>query len=321
MGDPTSPRLPRELERAIFELAAETHPSTVVVLLRVAHRVQEWTEPFLYRTIRVLTSPSFDAFQHVLRTKPPNFLAASVRHVLFEAREGCTEDICLEIISKCPGITHLGTTINFTGPKALEALQTLPNLTHLAAGLFDLFPPAGNAFVGTVDPAHPAFAHITHLIPLDDLHHQVTGRLICIVLSRMPSLTHIRLDQEGLAPADVEHLLSDCIRLEILLLTAETSSSITGGGYPTAEPRLVWGIRGEDRDRYSSFWNEWERAANGLEDAWALAEAIVEERSRIQTGTACNNYNEWLWFGSECVIKRIPFESGLGTSVDLGVLG
>ncbi|KAJ7055437.1 hypothetical protein C8F01DRAFT_1373610 [Mycena amicta] len=314
MDNPPSLRLPRELEREIFELAAENHPSTVVVLLRVAHRVQEWTEPFLYRTIRVLTSQSFDAFQHILRTKLPSFLAASVRHVLFEAREGCTDEICLEIISKCLGITHLGTTINFTGPKALEALQTLPNLTHLAAGLVDLFPPEGNAVVGTVDPAHPAFARITHLIPLDDLHRKVTGRHMCIVLSRMPSLTHIRLDQEGLAPADVEHLLSDCIWLELLLLTAETSSSITRGGYPTAEPRLVWGIRGEDRDRYSSFWDEWERAANGLDDAWALAEAVVEERS--QTGTACNNYNEWLWFGSECVIKRIPFESGPGTSSD-----
>ncbi|KAJ7059712.1 hypothetical protein C8F01DRAFT_217943 [Mycena amicta] len=127
------PRLPRELEREIFELAAEIHPSTVAVLLRVAHRVQEWTEPFLYRTIRVRTSQSFETFQHVLRTKPPNFLAASVRHVLFEAREGCTDEICLEIISKCPGITHIGTTINFVGPKALAAFQTLPNLTHLAA--------------------------------------------------------------------------------------------------------------------------------------------------------------------------------------------
>ncbi|KAJ7059732.1 hypothetical protein C8F01DRAFT_1145482, partial [Mycena amicta] len=70
------PRLPRELEREIFELAAEIHPSTVAVLLRVAHRVQEWTEPFLYRTIRVRTSQSFEAFQRILRTKSPRFLAA-----------------------------------------------------------------------------------------------------------------------------------------------------------------------------------------------------------------------------------------------------
>ncbi|KAJ7059736.1 hypothetical protein C8F01DRAFT_1370601 [Mycena amicta] len=296
------PRLPRELEREIFELAAQSPPSTVAVLLRVAHRVQEWTEPFLYRTIRVRTSQSFEAFQHVLRTKPPNFLAASVRHVLFEAREGCTDEICLEIISKCPGITHIGTTVNFTGPKALDAFQTLPNLTHLTASLCDLFSPEGNSIVGKVNPAHPVFARVTHLIPLDEIHHRDgAGREICVALSRMPSLTHLRLDQDGLAPADVEHLLCDCLRLEVLLLVTDTKYSITSEGYPTAESRLVWGLSG-DRYSYESFWNEWERTVNGLVDPWALAEALVKERSQSQA--TCNNRNEWLWFGSDGIIER-----------------
>ncbi|KAJ7055442.1 hypothetical protein C8F01DRAFT_1088047 [Mycena amicta] len=119
----------------------------------------------------------------------------------------------------------------------------------------------------------------------------------------MPSLTHLWLGPQGLDPAEVEHLLSDCLRLEILLLTTDTKSYITSGGYPTAEPRLVWGLR-EDRYCYESFWNEWERTVNGLVDPWALAEALVKERSRSQA--TCNNRNESLWFGLDGVITRDP---------------
>ncbi|KAJ7059735.1 hypothetical protein C8F01DRAFT_1370600 [Mycena amicta] len=264
-------------------------------------RLEAWTEPFLYRTIRVRTSNSFDVFQRILRTKPPNFLAASVRHVLFEASEGCTDDICLEVISKCPGITHIGTTINFTGPKALDAFQTLPNLTHLAAGLCELVARDSQGYsieVDKIDPG-PAFAHLTHLILSDDLQRQAARRKICDALPRVPRLTHLRLEHLGLSPADIEQLLSGCIRLEILLLTAETKSLMTRAAYFTHEPRLVWGVSGDD---YDAFWSEWERAVNGLVDPWALAEAIVKERR--QRYTACNNLNEWLWLSSECVIER-----------------
>ncbi|KAJ7615540.1 hypothetical protein FB45DRAFT_935937 [Roridomyces roridus] len=45
--------LPTELECLIFETTAIRHPGSIPRLLRVAKRVLEWTEPFLYRTIEL----------------------------------------------------------------------------------------------------------------------------------------------------------------------------------------------------------------------------------------------------------------------------
>ncbi|KAJ7059707.1 hypothetical protein C8F01DRAFT_217913 [Mycena amicta] len=269
-------RLPPELERDIFELAAENHRETLVTVLRVAHRVLDWIEPLLYRTVRVRSSPAFDAFQRVLLTKPPTFLAASVRHVHFEACEECTYEICLEIISKCPGIRRIGTTKSFTGPRALEALGTLKNVNHLAVNLCGLFATEENLF------AHPAFARVTHLCLHDNMHRYVIRARNCAILPSLPRLTHLRLKSPGLSPADIEHLLTSCALLEIFILTTSTrrTSSVTGTpGYAvvSADPRLVWGQVSGD---YNVFWDDWGRGANGLVDMWALAEEVVSKRKQ-----------------------------------------
>ncbi|KAJ7059740.1 hypothetical protein C8F01DRAFT_1254651 [Mycena amicta] len=269
------PHLPLELEREIFELAAGNHPEMVVQLIRVAHRVLEWTEPFLYRTVRVQNSPAFTSFQRVLLTKPPAFLAASVRHVLFEALRECTPAICIEILSKCPGIINVGTSTRFTGPKALSWLGTLPNLRYLAVSIAELFG-AKTSMYGKVIPTEPVFAHVTHLSLHDNMEH--THHLVCPALPGMPRLTHIRLLLRGLPVDAVRDILSGCARLQLLLLTHyEATYDLRHLGYPTNDPRLVFA---QASDVYVHFWSDWERGTLGLFDVWALAEETVQKRKR-----------------------------------------
>ncbi|KAJ7055440.1 hypothetical protein C8F01DRAFT_1159158 [Mycena amicta] len=279
------PRLPRELERAIFELAAETHPSTVVVLLRVAHRVQEWTEPFLYRIVRVKNSKHFEAFLRALRTKPASFLAASVRHVLFEAVFACTVEICVEIISKCRGITTIGTTNSFTGLDALAALNTLPNLRHLTVSLRELFAEEDSEDWDKVriNPSEPAFAHITHLVLHDSM--DVDSLVVIPALPALPRLTHLRLTLwDGLTHDNVRYILSSCPHLKVLLLTSNGRSppfdDVQLQGYPLEDPRLVWALAS---NAYNDFWSDWERGVLGLVDLWTLADGLVDRRTKSPT--------------------------------------
>ncbi|KAJ7059721.1 hypothetical protein C8F01DRAFT_1295779 [Mycena amicta] len=284
------PHLPPELEREIFELAAATYPGTVPLLMQVAQRVLEWTEPFLYRIVRVKSSKDFESFLRVLRTKPASFLAASVRHVLFEAVDECTIEICIEIISKCPGITDIGATHSFTCQDALAGLNTLPNLHRLAVSLRELFLHETSKHWDEVriNPSEPAFAHVTHLSLHDSMDSYAS--VITPAFPGMPRLTHLRLLLSGLAPSHVRNILSTCPRLKVLLLAESGNSPFDGREYPLEDPRLVWA---RASNSYVHFWSDWERGALGLVDLWTHAEDLVDKRRKNPTDKDRNEI-EWI---------------------------
>ncbi|KAJ7886495.1 hypothetical protein B0H13DRAFT_2342828 [Mycena leptocephala] len=58
------PALPLDLERLIFEFAAEQYPSSIPTLLRVCQRVYAWLKPSLYRLLNLDHSPLVQAIQH-----------------------------------------------------------------------------------------------------------------------------------------------------------------------------------------------------------------------------------------------------------------
>nr|GAT57085.1 predicted protein [Mycena chlorophos] len=288
MADP-SPRLPPELEQEIFELASTAHPETVPTLIRVARRVQEWTEPFLYRTLRVRDSTRLSAFIAALHTKPASFLARGLRHVLFESVPECTNELCLEIIAKCPHITSVGTTNTFCGPAAFDGLASLRHLRRMAVSLCEIMPwdDTADDFEWErlcVDPARasPALARITHLSlhdNMDQTHHLVLDALPC-----MPCLTHLRLKLRGL-PADTARsmLSSRRPRLEVLLLTMGYRSDASIKTFPVDDIRLVCGLA---HDSYDEFWDEWTKSSLGEDDMWTVAEELVDRRRQSQLALA-----------------------------------
>ncbi|KAJ7059710.1 hypothetical protein C8F01DRAFT_217957 [Mycena amicta] len=280
----SDPLLPPELENEIFELVALSYPTMIPTLMRVAQRVLHWTEPYLYRTVRVQTSHILQPFLDILRTKSPSFLAGSVRHVLLESGSECDYDLGLEILTKCTGITSIGTTFRFRGPEVLAALGFLPNLRRMTVDVGELFTGHGvfesprqvSRVRLEIDPAHPVFAHVTHLSLHDNLDDARTRERVCAALPGMPSLTHLRLKfrPPELSNATLRHILTACPQLELLLLTTD-DTDVSGEGYPIDDPRLVWGRMD---DHYEPFWADWERGANGLLDMWVLAEQMVKKQ-------------------------------------------
>ncbi|KAJ7062749.1 hypothetical protein C8F01DRAFT_103568 [Mycena amicta] len=141
-----------------------------------------------------------------------------------------------------------------------------------------------------IDAAHPVFARVTHLSLHDYLITDETHRRICAALPGMPSLTHLRLKLSYEAAIDgdmLRHILASCLRLEVLLLTSG-DEDVTVEGYPDEDPRLVFGLLGEN---YDHFWDDWERGANGLVDLWTRAEDMVKKRKQ----TKLDNKVEWIY--------------------------
>nr|GAT48989.1 predicted protein [Mycena chlorophos] len=271
------PRLPPELEQQIFETAALLHPGTIPALLVTARRVQEWTEPMLYRVLRFkLGTPQTEAFLHALRTKPPHFPARSVRYIVFEAHMPMLPpEVGLEVLQKCPGIVHFGTTKSFTGRVVLDALRGLPNLRVLTLGLSSLDSDNSELLVSALE-------RVTHLTMLDSYRANIIELLL-----RLPRLTHFAMkhsmDHSGSPvplpdPNLFANILSSCRHLQVLLITSAKSPFLViyPHGAPTTDPRLVFAFRDVG---YVGFWSGWLAIAYGQdEDIWVLAEAIVKAR-------------------------------------------
>ncbi|KAJ6518246.1 hypothetical protein C8R47DRAFT_9392 [Mycena vitilis] len=160
---PARPRLPLELERHIFELAALSRPVSIPTMMRVAWRVKTWIEPLLYRTLLIgadkldgLPICPDEKFNQIVDTKPQ--LLVSVRNQMSRRREPLSDRILLVVgpvsAARFPRIITQATSLRPRRPlqsrielnneiefgcrspaehKARwNLLASLPNLTHLA---------------------------------------------------------------------------------------------------------------------------------------------------------------------------------------------
>lgn len=155
-------RLPGELEKEIFELAAFLHLGCMQALLLVARRVKTYSagflplhlriEPLMYQVVSTLFNGrraeffrlpmrSFDKLMSV----NPALVRNHTRHVCF-VNMPRQEDVVLDFLSRC------GATVNVA---FMPGLETLP-LQRLSVNPHQLLK-------GPVDFSHPLFSRITHL--------------------------------------------------------------------------------------------------------------------------------------------------------------
>ncbi|KAF8193571.1 hypothetical protein K438DRAFT_836284 [Mycena galopus ATCC 62051] len=177
------PTLPPELEREIFELCARSLPVFMPQLLLVAHRVKEWIEPLLYRTMIVGRNKPIagfpllhnDAVLSIGRRKPPGFCRRTVRHLMLLYSPSVDFH---GILALCSGVEDLllQTALDDT---LLPLIDAMP-LRRLSAD-FDMMPPA----------THPMFSRLTHLHLGDD---PVNAGELPEILAALPKLTHLSLD-------------------------------------------------------------------------------------------------------------------------------
>ncbi|KAJ7847815.1 hypothetical protein B0H14DRAFT_2510340 [Mycena olivaceomarginata] len=266
--------LPVELERKIFEIAAQSNSAFIPTLLLVAHRVKTWLEPMLYSV--VVFSDPIDG--HV-RFDPVRFgsaiqsqtISEHVKNLLTPYENFPLLDLDL-ILASCSAVQNLVLFPNQSD--LLPFLSTMP-LRRLSTALTDVFPATG------VDFMHPLFSRLTHLELMDTLTNAVWEEWKGLTL--IPNLTHLAfLIEKSLAI--FQGVLAACPALQVLV-------------------SLHWGFKGisyagiglEPLSQDTRFVcmpapplsADWQIGARGGDDFWVRAEKFVAQRvsGQVDRGT------------------------------------
>ncbi|KAJ7057477.1 hypothetical protein C8F01DRAFT_332948 [Mycena amicta] len=218
----TAPRLPQELEREIFQLAASSNQGCIGNLMRVARRTLTWTEPFLFVSINMYASGADDIQQTFFlegRERPPDFFANAVRHVVVED----WGPIFCAALKLCTKATHVAIAgIPEDNQDEVFAIFSQMPLRRLATHLLDFLHPTGDIHKHAELP----FAeNLTHLDLFDE--DEINLEQLYPFITSLPSLTHLAL---AFPPSwtFIERLLSECSKLQALVVLWEPTSADEG---------------------------------------------------------------------------------------------
>ncbi|KAJ6550003.1 hypothetical protein B0H19DRAFT_1378707 [Mycena capillaripes] len=281
MGPPNPylliPRLPFELERVIFEIAALSRPTTIPKLILVARRVKQWIEPLLYRVIflccplserqmhcRSLGFPIFTdgRLLQIAKEKPVAFLRHAVTHLYIGSF--VQPPVVNSILTTCTHVTNL-----FIQPNPsyhmhpLSALICVRYLTIDAEAVLKYYDPATGVL-------HPLFLNLTHIELFVWTYHPLWNwNALCERLTLMPHLTHVSftLMLRDLVPHST---LRANARLQcIVFLTSEEMDE---------QSPLLGDSRFLCIDAKTEYQLDWLRGAHTGEDYWALADDFITAR-------------------------------------------
>ncbi|KAF7292266.1 hypothetical protein MKEN_01478400 [Mycena kentingensis (nom. inval.)] len=240
----TEPRLPPELEREIFTLALMEAHGLARNLFLVAHRVHEWLEPILYRTVFSNESTK------LRRIAASPILQNALRRVIF-----------FDYSSPSPQLLTTRTTSSRSCAPSL--------LVYAQNGSLSISPPFYPADTyPTMDALadSPTFASLSHF----DVIERIDGdpRLLGFLIA-LPALTHVSYNHD-LDEEPTRALLNDCKNLVVLVRLAELYHELRGleQRLPvTDDPRLV----------VCAFDHWWDAVLDG-ETYWDEAEDFVRKK-------------------------------------------
>ncbi|KAJ7748647.1 hypothetical protein B0H16DRAFT_1552751 [Mycena metata] len=248
MASNSSPTLPPELEREIFEFCAHSWPMKIPDLMRVAHRVNQWFHALLYRTMAL----------SIIRAKPPSFFSTAARHLFISAHLGLRKDVEI-ILAACGGLENLcvlymhSTWIPFIAAMALKHFYG-PCQTLLTRHLSDA-----------------VFLRLTHLEMLDNIEATDTWILHIESLPALAHLAFIDLNDTALCI----RLLETCKSLRVLVLHHRVAA-----GRDRTHPDEV-ALEQDGRVvglATSNYIQDWYLGARWGEDYWHDAEVFVAKR-------------------------------------------
>ncbi|KAF7299938.1 hypothetical protein HMN09_01001500 [Mycena chlorophos] len=278
------PRLPEDLEREIFLLAAldDAQGTSIPSFLRVAKRTRLWLEPVLYRVMLLLDYRDNAKFiAHRLKTKPAQIWHDGPRHLFLALGDESTNvPVMLDLLVKCTELRNITFYPPDDHPRAfLPALDGMNALGKLSTELGALF----DNSIASIDLSRSGFARITHLMLFDDLPSvsAADAEHLAGQLTLLPELTHL-----ALAGGVEQHLLltilaalsderlrvlvnrrTDTRRRSVQMLYEDELSGVTDVRF-VIMPFGLW-VR------------EWEQAARGMKDEfWVEAEGFVEDKRK-----------------------------------------
>ncbi|KAJ6472194.1 hypothetical protein C8R47DRAFT_1146823 [Mycena vitilis] len=273
-SQPLSPLvLPRDLEREIFEIAAQCCPLSILRFMLVAWRVKEWVEPLLYRTIMLCETfdmaetyypiRSKEALLPLLASKSDAFLTRALRNFLFAGAEG------MLVLARSRGIENLfvvGRNEPSSATGLLSLVDGLP-LRRLHCKLAQIF----NS-LAQVNFTHRLFAQLTHLEVFDS--YEIGRSETWCNIARIPHLTHLSFYD----PKSVDiwlTLLRTCPCLCFLIGTGSLLSGFQAA--LKAKNELMEDLRVVLVDCALPV-TDWQAGACTGNNRWARAEELVAKR-------------------------------------------
>ncbi|KAF7367988.1 hypothetical protein MSAN_00864500 [Mycena sanguinolenta] len=263
-SDHDDPKLPPELERKIFEIAALTQPTWIPSLMLVARRVKFWVEPLLYRVVsfrdsvdklRDLDLPVFTADALEQRSQD---CFRHVRHFFLD--DANAEETMLERwLLACTGVTNLYAWVTYT-PGRLPSISGFTNVQYLTMDV--------RALCRTAIPL-PLFLTVTHLELLAFTDERESVDRVCRNILLIPRLTHIALNLRLHSALSHVALCANTQLRCIVFLSPRA---------PLGESPLIHDNRFVCIEEDVPYYDDWLNGAVFGEDYWALADAFLAAR-------------------------------------------
>ncbi|KAJ6534457.1 hypothetical protein DFH09DRAFT_1369819 [Mycena vulgaris] len=265
-----TPTLPPELERAIFEICALSHPPSTATLMLVAWRVNLWVEPLLYRTLALSQyvmkivqghhTLENETIIRLLSSRPTSFFENSVRNLLMRDMK---EDLEEAILRACSKIQNFWIVSDCTGDH-YPLIGNLP-LKRLHCSIEDLF------FSTQPDFTLPLFSQITHLELID--YPEVIDVKMWSGIAFIPNLTHLYFSSIGFIRLWFS-LLDTCKSLRVLVWLSPNGEFVADdqdGEALARDTRFVVMRCGE-------YVKDWQTGAYTGSDYWTRAEDFIAKR-------------------------------------------
>ncbi|KAF7297541.1 hypothetical protein MIND_00988300 [Mycena indigotica] len=199
------PRLPPELERQIFAMAAALYPSITVPLLLVARRVLIWIEPTLYASPILEEKSHLDAFLRIV-ARNPEMARGTVRQVILPCTPGTTaaQDALRTALSACKRLDRLAVGSCIWSAALLADLSAAGiRLTRFAGHVTGHVTGHGTAGAAPFSSLRLLFGAVTHLEVFDELRDATP------LLTALPCLTHIAISMPSI---DGQRAVNDIMR-------------------------------------------------------------------------------------------------------------
>ncbi|TFK67022.1 hypothetical protein BDN72DRAFT_961305 [Pluteus cervinus] len=251
---PAIPRLPVELERAIFEDAAQISRESIPTSMLIANRVKEWLEPLLY-SIVIIHQSSRGPKGYSPPIERLDCYAHHVRHLLVYSLRNTNSSKVIRSLTLCKNLVNVGLWLPFHAPEISAALSLLP-LRQFSGYALSLVP----NFRTQTSSAQTPFLGLTHIEFFD---YGITWARI-EWLARLEKLTHLSLPD---APNSelVQNIFTNCSNLRLIVQDDQSE--------PSGDKRVV-----HVPLSFAYYSEGWLAQARSERSTWDIAEERVNER-------------------------------------------
>ncbi|KAF7293954.1 Zn(2)-C6 fungal-type domain-containing protein [Mycena kentingensis (nom. inval.)] len=266
------PRLPPELERRIFEMAAE-EGENIPNILHIAHRVRVWIEPLFYENLKVDSSPRFRFFLAAHKHKSDAFLAQTVRQVIINIQfAGSIAEVGAALV-RCTGVTRLtglGSLMSSTLPALIKGMR----LRRTAMFFKHIFPDG-------IDLTLACFQTLTHIDLFDSVYEDHDATRYVDALLGLPALSHLSLNDD-VRWDTIERLLREAPALTVLVLLW-CGRPEAGKAHAATAPDTLEPPQACSRYRFlTTAYYSWDECIIDAPNYWSQAEAFLAAK---QTGS------------------------------------